>query len=115
MLLDSGICRIYHKKNVAEPGRKPTFENVLIYEGMYARLMFETARNDPTGDREEVKTDLRIRVFEVPNVNNHDLVQVQSMINPLDSTDYQVSRAYHGHDSESGELITDLNLEVIKP
>ena len=113
MLLDKGICTIYHKRNTATAGGKPTFENVAYYQGWYGELSFETAPARPTTVREEVRTDARIRVLQDRHINNHDRVELA----PVDGETlyYEVTRAYHGYDEDSGELITDLSLEVIEP
>ena len=50
MILDSGICKVFRKANVAAPGAKPTFEDRLIHEGWYGELNFETAPANPTPD-----------------------------------------------------------------
>ena len=113
MLLDSGVCTVYHKTNVAPPGGKPTFENVAFHWSWYGELSFETTPARPTEPREEVRTDARIRVLQNRHINNHDRVELMDAQG--NATAYEVARAYHGYDAESGELITDLSLEVIAP
>lgn len=113
MLLDSGICTIYRKRNVAGPGEKPRFENVAFHQGWYGELSYETAPARPTESREEVRTDARIRVLQNRGINNHDRVELENARGAV--TVYEVTRAYHGVDSDSGELITDLSLELIEP
>ena len=113
MLLDSGICTIYHKRNNAPPGGKPTFENEAYFWGWYGELSFETTPARPTEPREEVRTDARIRVLQNRQITNHDRVELTDAQGI--ATAYEVTRAYHGVDNESGELITDLSLEVIAP
>lgn len=113
VLLDSGICTVYRKRNTAQPGGKPTFENVQIHRGWYGELSFETTPMRPTEKREEVRTDARVRILQNRNIANHDRVELLSNLNA--ETVYEVTRAYHGRDDESGELITDLSLEVVTP
>lgn len=108
MILDSGICSIYRKTNIAAPGGMPVYEDVLICQSWYGYLNFETAPAWPTDRREDVQTDLRIRILQNRAVNNHDVVL-------LEDKRYRVTRAYHGIDNECGEPITDLSLEVIEP
>lgn len=113
MLLDTGICAIYHKRNVAAQGEKPRFEDVQYHIGWYGELSFETTPARPTLPREEVRTDARIRVLQNRQINNHDRVVLTD--SEGNDTAYEVARAYHGVDQESGEPITDLTLEVIAP
>lgn len=111
MILDSGICKVFRKANVAAPGAKPTFEDRLIHEGWYGELNFETAPANPTPDREEIRTDARVRILQNRRIANHDRVEL------IDSDGavvrYEVVRVYHGTDYDSGEAISDISLEVI--
>ena len=113
MILDTGICTIYRKENTAAPGAKPVFADVAFWWSWYGELSFETAPARPTPDREEVQTDARVRIMQNRHIANHDRVELKPVVGlPLL---YEVTRAYHGRDEDSGELITDLSLEVIKP
>ena len=116
MILDRGVCKVYHKVNSAQPGSKPTWTDVLFHTSYYGELSFETAPVRPTEYREEINTATRIRILQNRGINNHDRVDLE----PFDGTEgpakkYEVTRAYHGTDDESGELITDLTLEVVTP
>lgn len=113
MLLDTGICTVYHKSNIAAPGGKPEYENVAFYNGWYGELSFETTPARPTEAREDIRTDARIRILQNRGINNHDRVELQPAQG--EATAYEVTRAYHGYDADSGEQITDLTLEVIDP
>ena len=113
MLLDSGICTIYRKRNNAPPGGKPVFVNEKVHEGWYGVLNFETAPARPTGKREEVRADLRIRILQNRSIANHDRVELAARDGSLEV--YELTRAYHGYDEDSGELISDLSLEVTEP
>ena len=113
MLLDKGTCTIYHKRNAAPAGGKPAFENDAFFWGWYGELSFETTPARPTEKREEVRTDARIRVLQDRRINNHDRVELRDAEGQM--TAYEVTRAYHGYDADSGELITDLSLEAVTP
>ena len=113
MLLDKGIAIIYRKTNTASAGAKPVWENVEYYRGWYGELNFETSPGRPTPDREEVRTDARIRILQNRTINNHDRVILADVLGNAKA--YEVTRAYHGRDDESGELITDMSLEVVEP
>lgn len=113
MILDDGICRVSKKINVAGFGEKPRFVDQPFYEGWYAELNFETAPAYPTENREETQTDARVRVLQNREINNHDHVTLSPFRGEM--RDFEVIRAYHGRDNESGELISDLSLRLITP
>lgn len=113
MILDKGIATIYHKINTASPGGKPTFENVAYWQSWYGELNFETSPSRPTESREEIRNDARVRILQNRRINNHDRVELAETTGSI--LVYEVTRAWHGMDEESGEQITDLTLEVIEP
>ena len=113
MILDKGICTVYRKKDTAASGDMPHFEDEAYWQSWYGELNYETSPNYPTDAREEVRTDARIRILQNRGINNHDRVELTPVAG--ETTYYEVTRAYHGRDDDSGELITDLNLEVVQP
>ena len=113
MLLDRGIATVYRKTNTAAPGGKPVWSNVWVHMGWYGELDFETSPARPTEAREEVRTDARIRILQNRLIANHDRVELDDKSGSTKT--YEVTRAYHGRDDDSGELITDLSLEVVEP
>ena len=113
MILDKGVCTVYHKVNTAEAGDMPAFTDVAFWQSWYGELDFGTAEARPTDDREEVRVDARVRILQNREINNHDRVELMETGGGV--TVYEVTRAYHGIDDDSGELITDLTLEVYKP
>lgn len=105
MLLDKGICSIYDIKNVAELGGMPQYKLILKCQSWYGELNFET--NPTNTDMQEiVETSARIRILQNREINNHNVVI-------LSGQQYDVTRAYHGIDEESGEPITDLTLKKV--
>lgn len=113
MILDRGICTVSKRVNTAEPGRKPVYSYSDYHQSLYGELSYETAQwiNE---NREAVRADARIRVLQDRRITNHDRVVLQ----PYDSEGtltYEVTRAYHGTDPDSGELISDLTLGGINP
>ena len=113
MILDRGICSISKRVNTAESGKKPVYSYEKYHVSWYGELSYETAQwiNE---NREAVRADARIRVLQNRKITNHDRVCLKA----CDSTEtamYEVTRAYHGTDSESGELISDLTLGAINP
>lgn len=113
MILDKGICTIYHKTNTAGPGMMPVYQDVEIWQSWYGELAFETSPGRPTDYREEVQTDARVRILQNRAINNHDRVE----LSPLGGSTvmYEVTRAYHGWDEDAAELITDLTLQEVRP
>ena len=113
MILDSGVCTVFKKANVAGFGEKPRFVNQPFYMSWYKELSFATSAADPTGRREEVEADARVRVLQNRQITNHDCVSLAPSSG--ESRQFEVVRAYHGQDDDSGELITDLTLRLLTP
>lgn len=114
MLLDSGVCTVYKRRDVSAPGDKPAYDYEQVHESCYAELAYETAPDRPTAYREEVRIDARIRVLQCRRITNHDTVVLRDArhVEP-GAIRYEVRRAYHGHDEESGEPITDITLTEV--
>lgn len=113
MILDKGIATIYHKQDTAEAGDMPAFVDVMYWRSWYGELNMETAPGRPTQNREEIRCDARVRVLQNRGITNHDRVELAETGGPVRV--YEVTRAYHGTDEESGQLITDLTLGVYEP
>lgn len=110
MILDKGICTVYRKVNTAAAGAMPVYTDQQYMQSWYGELNFETREAHPSADREEIRCDARIRIHQCRGINNHDRVDL--LTETGEAQRYEVTRAYHGRDDESGELITDLTLEV---
>ena len=118
MILDRGICRVYRKTNKATAGSKPIWDETMIHTSYYGELSFETAPSHPTEFREEINTAARVRILQNRSIANHDRVALEPFgaeSAPDAALKFEVTRAYHGRDEDSGEEITDLTLEVVKP
>jgi len=113
VILDTGICTVSRKTNISKPGDMPVYADVPYWWSWYAELSYETAPARPTPDREEVRTDARVRVLQCREIANHDRVTLADQRGR--ETAYEVTRAWHGLDEDSGQPITDLTLEVIRP
>ena len=113
MIPDAGICKVYHMTNTAAAGAKPVLTPSLYYSGWYGELSFETSPARPAEFREEIRTDARIHVLQNREITELD----RACLDPLtgDLSYYEITRAYHGRDEESGELITDLTLRKVEP
>lgn len=94
----------------------PRWEYELVHQSWYGELDFATSEIHPTEYREETRADARIRVHQNRSINNHFVV-VMDMDAVMDESKerYEVTRAYHGYDQDSGEAITDLTLERMTP
>lgn len=116
MQLDKGICSVFRKVDMAQGVGMPQWEYVLTHQSWYGELDFATAEIYPTEYREEVKADARIRIHQNRLINNHFAVVMDADETwSGDKEFFEVTRAYHGHDDDSGELITDLTLERVMP
>lgn len=116
MILDKGICSVFRKINVAEPGRKPVVSFQLKHQAWYGQLDFSSSPSWATERREETRVDMRIRILQNAAINNHDIVVLRYTDELADDdTVYEVVRAFHGHDDDTAEPITDLSLEVVGP
>lgn len=116
MNLDTGLCSVFRKVDGAQGVGMPRWEFELLHQSWYGELEYATSETYPTEYREEVKCDKRIRIHQNNRINNHCVV-VLAMVGAMDKADehYNVTRAWHGHDTESGELISDLTLERVTP
>lgn len=119
MILDSGVCSIFHPEDIALSGEMPRKQFGLIFQSWYGLLSFETSPAWPTQGRQEQKADLRIRVLQCLAIKQGDVVVLRELADfprPADGeTVYRITRAYHGQDDNSPTLISDLTLEVYKP
>lgn len=119
MILDKGICTVYRRTEIAEPGRMPRGSYAVMTQSWYGELSYETSPSRPTEGRDEQHTDARIRILQCTKLKKNDLVILRDLqdFEARDSADlvYKITRAYHGRDDQSGELITDLTLEVDTP
>ena len=113
MNLDKGICTVYHTENTAAAGAKPVLRETAYFESWYGELNFETSPARPTDARKEIRTDARIRILQNRSIKEHDRVALS--VYSQDPEHYEIERAYHGTDDESGELITDLSLKKVVP
>ena len=114
MILDSGICTVFGKQNVAGAGRLAVFEYVQKAKSWYGVRSFSTVPR--LQDREEISVSYSIRILQNMCVNNHDVV----ILDDVDAVDdqhtmYEVIRAFHGVEDFTGTPITDIDLEVIRP
>lgn len=113
MNLDAGQCNVYRRTSTTPPGGKPTWTESLIHQSYYGELSFETAPARPTERREETRTAARVRILQKRDIRNDDVAELTPFDgNPAKTEKYRITRAWHGDDSESGEPITDLTLEV---
>lgn len=116
MILDKGICTVYRKADKANGVGMPQWEYEYLHQSWYGELDFATAEHYTTEYREESKADARIRIHQDRRINNHCVVVMDAETSWRDGVEYyNVTRAYHGHDTDSGELITDLTLERVTP
>ena len=116
MLLDQGICKIYTKTDVSGPGEKPRYERAIKAQSYYGQLSFETSPQWPTEHREETKIAERVRILQCRSIRKNDIAELIDFSDETQTPQtFKISRAFHGIDDDSGEEISDLSLEVMKP
>ena len=119
MILDSGICTVFRKRDTSQPGAMPTVEYIPIWASWYGELSYETTPNWQTEGRKEVRADERIRVMQCRDIKQNDVVVLEHLSafseRSEDATVYRIIRAYHGADDDGPAMISDLTLEVIEP
>ena len=105
MILDTGICTVFHAYDTAQPGEMPRKGYSLLCQSWYGEL-----------SRNEQRVDSRIRILQNRAITQDDVVvlaQVDDVAS--DAVIYRITRAYHGVDADGPTPITDLTLEVISP
>ena len=114
MILDDGICTVFELVDKAEPGNMPDLQPQEKSMSWFGYLDFATAEEWPTEAREEVAVTARIRILQDRSITNKNVVVLQEThtIEP-GMQQLEVVRAFHGHDDESGEPITDLTLKAV--
>lgn len=119
MILDSGICTVFRKTDVSEPGAMPTVGYLPIWASWYGELSYETAPTWQTEGRKEQRADERIRVLQCRSIRQNDVVVLEHLASfderSEGATVYKIVRAYHGEDDDGPTMISDLTLEVIEP
>lgn len=111
MILNDGICSIFGTVDKSRPGGMPEIGYEMKTVCFFGMLDFATTEAWPTDNREAVQTDARIRILQDRSVTNQDIVILEEVYEVTDEAKrYEVTRAFHGHDDESGQPITDLTL-----
>jgi hypothetical protein len=115
MILDRGYCTIYTKINTATAGNMPAVSlGEIKHQSWYGELSFETTQAN-IGKQQETEISTRIRILQNRSVGTHDIAVLSSALPPpVGSVQFDILRAYHGVDDESGELITDLSLREVQ-
>lgn len=115
MILDSGICTVFEMVDKADPGGMPDLHPQEKTMAWFGYLDFATAEAWPTEGREETEVTTRIRILQDRTITNKDVVVLEETHTIEDGMDrLEVIRAYHGHDDDSGDPITDLTLRAVK-
>lgn len=114
MILDSGICTIYARRNVAEAGCMPKYAEEMRCKSWYGELNFETSAAYPTERRRERQTAARIRILQCRAIEEDDVAVLKKLGPAEGASRFEITRAYHGTDEDSGELITDLTLAEVR-
>lgn len=119
MILDKGVCTVFRRTDVSQPGGMPVFSHTMIYQSWYGELSFETSPANPTQERTELRTDARIRVQQNRELKQYDVVVLRQVADfsavAANEPVYSIQRAYHGMDDDGPTPITDLTLQEVRP
>lgn len=119
MILDTGICTVLRKTDIADPGSLPVPAYSLVAKSWYGQINFETRPVWHTDGRQSLRTDTRIRIQQDLGLMEDDVVVLLD-VNALRDVPagvpvYKITRMYHGEDDAGPTKITDLTLEVVQP
>lgn len=115
MILDKGYCSVYRVTNIAVPGDMPVDGLTLKHQGWYGELDFETAPIYATEAQEDIEISARVRILQNREISNHDVVVLSNYLEPIaGAIQFDITRAYHGTDSDNGQSITDLTLRKVE-
>lgn len=115
MILDDGICTVFKLVDKSKPGDKPDQQPQEKSMAWFGFLDFATAEKWPTESREETEVTTRIRILQDRTITNKNVVVLQETHSIEPGMErLEVVRAYHGHDDDNGQPITDLTLKVVK-
>ena len=106
MILDAGICIVYAVKNISAAGDKPMDGLEEKFRSWYAELDFSTDPTWATDYREDVETSARIRVHQNRAITPRDRAKIGQ-------AEFEILRAFHGTDDDTGQPITDLTLRRV--
>lgn len=120
MILDSGVCTVFRKVDMALSGEMPRPSYQPIFQGWFGVLSHETVPARPTDGREVTRTDEKIRIIQCRFLTQNDVVVLAPISCYEDAIKcgapvYRINRAYHGPDDDGAGLITDMDLEVYRP
>lgn len=119
MILDTGICSIFHRGDVSAPGSMPTYGYTHVFSGWYKELSYETAPSWQTEGRKDQKADGRVRILQCRSIVQDDVLVMAEFSEwkdrPAGAKAYRIVRAYHGMDDDGPTPISDLTLEVVTP
>lgn len=114
MILDKGFCTVYNVTNIAAHGDMPVDGLVVKYQAWYGELDFETAPIYATDAQEDVEISARIRILQNREISNHDVAVLSNDLTPpVGAIQFDITRAFHGTDSDNGQPITDLTLRKV--
>lgn len=119
MILDTGICTVFRKTDVSQPGAMPTVGYTRIGGSWYREMSYETSPVWQTDGRREQRADGRIRILQDRGIKQDDVVVLEDLARFQDRSAnaavYRIIRAWHGQDDDGPTLISDLTLEVVMP
>lgn len=113
MILDSGICTVFAKRDISGRGEMPRYAYGLKGQSYYGELDFTSGGVWTTQGREDIEIDARIRILQDRTITINDVIVLDDAETADGKEIYQIDRIYHGRDDENGELISDVSLKKV--
>lgn len=115
MILDRGVCSVFARHNMAEPGFMPQWRYTRKTAGWYGVRSFSSIPSYIQKVKETTTIALSIRMLQDLSITNLDTVVLMDTDTvPAAVPRYQVVRVFHGVDDETGVPISDIDLEVVE-
>ena len=116
MILGTGICSVFRRENIAPPGMMPQYKLTRVYAGWYGERSFTARPRYLQEAKESTTLSAKIRVHQFREIQTDDVVVLMDVTEvPAAAPRYAIVNLYHDIDSENGQPITDIDLEVIEP
>lgn len=114
MILDRGPATIFERREISAAGERPKYGYGWKMCSLYAELDFSTSPVRRTAERQEEQIDARIRIHQNRGIHPGDAVVLEAcQTMPERAEIFEILRAFHGKDDESGRPITDLALKAV--
>ena len=119
MILDNGVCTLFHAADVSQPGYMPQQQLTPYFQSWYGEIFTESSPVWPTEGRKELRVDARIRVLQCRQIRQNDVAVLMDVASaeeiPAGTPRYSIERVAHAIDDDGPTEISDLSLKEISP